>query len=407
MNRGFRRRATLLASLALLVGGAVAAAATASTDTRGASAAPSTVRVGIVYSRTGALAGFGAEYLQGFQYGLVYARKIMKNCGGHKIDVSYVDDQTNPTAAVTAAKDLIGQGVKIIAGSTSSGAALQVAPLADQNNILFISGAAASDAITGLNRHTFRAGRQSYQDVMTAANFFPPKTAGKKIVVFAEDTAFGASNVAAVSTVFGGKGHTVTKLLVPFQAADLTPYAQQLKNANADLVFVAWAGSNSAAMWQALQQQNVMQSTDVVTGLADRVNYPTFGPLVPGAKLLSHYVYQAPKNKVNTWLVAQLKKQRDVPDLFTPDGFNTALMVCHAVQKTGGANVDAMIKSLEGWQFTGPKGVSRIRGADHALIQPMFEVQLVKQSNGNYEPKVLKTISPGLVQPPVKPFPSS
>jgi branched-chain amino acid transport system substrate-binding protein len=406
MNRGLKR-ATLLASLVLLVGGAVAAAATASTDARGGSAAASTVRVGIVYSRTGALAGFGAEFLQGFQYGLVYAKKTMKNCGGHKIQVSYVDDQTNPTAAVTAVKDLIGQGVKIIAGSTSSGAALQVAPLADQNNILFISGAAASDAITGLNRHTFRAGRQSYQDVMTAANFFPPKTAGKKIVVFAEDTAFGASNFSAVSTVFGVKGHTVTKLLVPFQAADLTPYAQQLKNANADLVFVAWAGSNSAAMWQALQQQNVMASTDVVTGLADRVGYPTFGPLVPGAKLLSHYVYQAPKNKVNAWLVAQLKKNKDVPDLFTPDGFNTALMVCHVAQKTGGTNTDAMIKSLEGWQFTGPKGVSRIRGADHALIQPMFEVQLVKQSNGNYEPKVLKTISPGLVQPPVKAFPSS
>jgi branched-chain amino acid transport system substrate-binding protein len=406
MNRGFRRRAALLASLVLLVGGAVAAAASASTDLRGGQAA-GTVNVGLVFSRTGALGGFGAEYVQGFQYGLVYAKKTMKNCGGHKINVNYVDDQTNPTAAVSAAKDLIGQGYKILAGSTSSGAALQVAPVADQNNVLFISGAAASDAITGLNRHTFRAGRQSYQDVMTAANFFPPKTAGKKIVVFAEDTAFGASNVAAVTAVFGSKGHNVTKLLVPFQAADLTPFAQQLKNMNADLVFVAWAGSNSAAMWQALQQQNVMSSTDVVTGLADRAGYATLGPLVPGAKLLSHYVYQAPKNKVNAWFVAKLKGFGEVPDLFSPDGFNTALMVCHAVQKTGGTNVDAMIKSLEGWQFTGPKGVTRIRAADHALIQPMFEVQLVKNSKGNYEPKVLKTISPGLVQPPVHPFPSS
>jgi branched-chain amino acid transport system substrate-binding protein len=406
MNRGFRTRAVLLASLALLVGGAVAAGSSASTDVRGGQAAAKVI-VGLVYSRTGALAGFGGEYVLGFQYGLIYARKVMKNCGGHPIDVQYVDDQTNPTAAVSAAKDLIGQGVKIIAGSTSSGAALQVAPVADQNNVLFISGAAASDAITGLNRHTFRAGRQSYQDVMTAANFFPPKTAGKKIVVFAEDTAFGASNVAAVTQVFGGKGHSVSKLLVPFQAADLTPFAQQLKNMNADLVFVAWAGSNSAAMWQALQQQNVMSSTDVVTGLADRATYPTFGPLVPGAKLLSHYVYQAPKNKVNKWLVAKMKGYGTVPDLFTPDGFNTAMMICHAVQKTGGTNVDAMIKSLEGWQFTGPKGVSRIRAADHALIQPMFEVQLVKNSKGNYEPKVIKTISPGLVQPPVKAFPSS
>jgi branched-chain amino acid transport system substrate-binding protein len=406
MKRGWWGRGALLAGATVLTVAALAAGATASTDTRGAAAA-STVRVGLIYSRTGALSGFGNEYVAGFEYGLVYAKKTMSNCGGHKIDVTYVDDQTNPTNAATAAKDLIGQGVKIIAGSTSSGAALQVAPIADQNNVLFISGAAASDAITGLNRHTFRSGRQSYQDVMTAANFLPPKSVGKKIVVFAEDTAFGASNVSAVTQVFGGKGHSVSKILVPFQTADLTPYAQQLKNAHADLVFVAWAGSNSPAMWQALQQQGVMQSTDVVTGLADRVNYAPFGPLVPGVKLLSHYVYQAPKNKVNAWLVAQMRQRSGtVPDLFTPDGFVTAMMICHAVQKTGGADVDRMISALEGWQFLAPKGIERIRKSDHAMIQPMFEVQLVKQKNGNYEPKVLKTISPGNVQPPVHPFSS-
>jgi branched-chain amino acid transport system substrate-binding protein len=195
--------------------------------------------------------------------------------------------------------------------------------------------------------------------VQTAAGILPPKSVGKKIVVFAEDTAFGASNFTAVSQVFGTKGHTVTKILVPFQAADLTPYAQQLKNANADLAFVAWAGSNSAAMWQALDQQKVFDTTDVMTGLADRVSYQTFGPIVgPKAKLLSNYVYQGPKNKVNLWLIKQMRAHAGhPPDLFTPDGFNIALMICHAVQVAKGTNVDRMISALEGWQFVGPKGV--------------------------------------------------
>jgi branched-chain amino acid transport system substrate-binding protein len=405
MRRVWSRRATVVV-VAVSRLGVVAAAATASTDTRGGATA-STVKVGIIYSRTGALSGFGAEEIEGFQFGLAYLKAQKNTCGGHKLDVTYVDDQTNPVNAVTAAKDLIGQGYKIIAGSTSSGVALQVAPIADQNNVLFISGPAAGDAITGLNRHTFRSGRQSYQDVETAANILPPKTVGKKVVVFAEDTAFGASNVTAVQQVFGGKGHTISKLLVPFQAADMTPYAQQLKNTNADLVFVAWAGSNSAAMWQALDQQKVLSSTDVVTGLADRVTYQTFGPLVPGAKLLSHYIYQGPKkNAVNKWLVKTMRSRTGhPPDLFTPDGFNMALMICRAVQKANGDNVDKMISALEGWQFLGPKGVTRIRKADHALIQPMFVVQLVKLASGKYDAKWLKTVAPGNVQPPVKPFP--
>ena len=400
------RRAMIVVAVVSLLGIAAAAAATASTDSRGTAAAKA-VKVGFIYSRTGALSGFGAEEVEGFQYGLKYLKATHNTCGGHKLNVTYVDDQTSAATAVNAAKDLIGQGYKIIAGSTSSGAAAQVAPIADQNNVLFISGPAAADAMTGLNRHTFRAGRQSYQDVETAAGILPPKSVGKKIVVFAEDTAFGGSNVAAVSQVLGVKGHTVTKLLVPFQVADLTPYAQQLKNMNADLVFIAWAGSNAAAMWQALDQQKVLDTTSVMTGLADRVQYDTFGPIVgTKAKLLSHYIYQGPKNKVNTWLVKQMKAHSGhVPDLFTPDGFNTALMVCHAVQKANGDNVDKMISALEGWQFLGPKGISRIRKADHALIQPMFIASLFKQKNGKWEAKWIKTVAPGNVQPPVHPFP--
>src|SRR3989440_143218 len=222
--------------------------------------------------------------------------------------------------------------VKIIAGPGSSGIARQLGPLAAQNNVLYIAGPAAADAITGLNRNTFRAGRQTLQDVLDAANIFPPKSTGKKIVVFAEDTAFGAGNAAAVQLVFGGKGHTVSKILSPFGAADLTPYAQQLKNSGADAAFVAWANTNnSAAMWQALQQQGVPQKMDIITGLANRESYDALGPLVQGITLISHYVYTAPKNTVNTWMTKWLAKNHlGVPNIFTPDGFVAAQMICRA-----------------------------------------------------------------------------
>jgi hypothetical protein len=38
------------------------------------------------------------------------------------------------------------------------------------------------------------------------------------------------------------------------------------------------------------------------------------------------------------------------------------------------------------------------------MIQPMFQVQLVPGKSGHFNVKVLKTISPGNVQPPVTPF---
>jgi branched-chain amino acid transport system substrate-binding protein len=402
MERGRRiGLAGALVALVVLVGAATAAAHVE----KGSHASASTLKVGIIYSRTGALSGFGNEYADGFRLGLRYATHGTNTVKGHKLQVTYVDDATDAAKAVAAGKDLIGQGYKILAGSTSSGVALQMAPLAAQNKILFISGAAASDAITGLNRYTFRSGRQSYQDVLDAAAFIPRAQVGKKVVVFAEDTAFGASNVAAVRAVFGGKGHTVSGILVPFNASDLTPFAQRLKNANADLVFVAWAGPNALQMWQSLQQQGVPKSTKLVTGLADRVTYSTLGPVLGGVNLLSHYVSNGPKkNNVNKWLVTQMAKRKQVPDLFTPDGFVAAQMIVRAIQKANGDDVEKMISGLENWQFLAPKGKQRIRPQDHAMIQPMFQVQLV-QKKGKWAPKVIKTVSPGNVQPPVKTFP--
>jgi branched-chain amino acid transport system substrate-binding protein len=401
--QGSAMKRVLVVAVAAATLGALAATAQARTGARGGAAASSPYKIGVVYSRTGVLSAYGAEYIQGLRLGLQYATKGTNKVNGRAIELSINDDATNPATAVSAAKDLIGQGYKIIVGSTSSAVALQVAPLADQNHVLFISGPAASDAITGVNRYTFRSGRQSYQDVL-AANSFLGKNPGRKIVVFEQDYAFGQGNVAAVTKVLGGKGHTVTPILVPLTANDFTPFAQQAAQAKPDLLFVAWAGTTAGAMWSALEQQGVMKATTVTTGLAERATWQAYGPGSANIKFLSHYVWDGPKNPVNDWLVAKMKQNSQRPDLFTPDGFNAALMIVQALKKGGGDDVDKMIASLEGFKFTGPKGPSFIRPQDHALLQPMFQAQLVKQANGKFTAKVLKMISPGLVQPPVQAF---
>ena len=369
--------AVLGAAFVLLA--ALAAGAQARTET----SANHKIQVGIVYSRTGPFAAYGAEYLSGLRFGLNYATGGTNKVAGHEIEFTVVDDATDPAKAVSGAKDLIGKGYKILAGSVSSGAALSVAPLAEQNKILFISGPAANDAITGINKYTFRSGRQTYQDVK-ASTAFLKGAVGKNVVVFAQDTAFGQGNFAVVKNIFGDlSNQKVDRVLVPFSAQDFTPYAQQLRQKNPDLVFVAWAGTTVGAMWTALDQQNVFSGVDtIVTGLAERATWPFYGPAVGKIKFLNHYNATAPKNKVNDWLVKKMKRRGQVPDLFTPDGFVAAQMMVRAL-KASTTDVDKMIAALEGWSFTGPKGQQEIRASDHAMLQPMFLVQL-KQSGGKF-----------------------
>ena len=387
-----------LASVAAVVAGIGGTAAPAEARTDGPAASSATIKVGVIYSRTGLLSAYGAQYIQGLRLGLEYA-KATGRLKGQNIQITAVDDATDPAKAVSAFKDLVGQGFKIITGTVSSGVALQLAPLAEQNQVLYISGPAASDAITGANRYTFRSGRQSIQDVLTVKEILGAGV-GKRITVFAQDSAFGQGNLAAVRNILGGKGHTVGSILVPLSANDFTPFAQQAKSQRPDLLFVAWAGTTAPAMWRALDQQGVMNDVTVATGLAERA---TWGVYPTGVNFLSHYTAVSPKNKVNTWLVKRMKRLNQVPDIFHPDGFNAALMLARAVTTGGGTNVDRMISSLEGFQFVGPKGQNRIRQQDHALLQPMFQVRL-RDQGGRKQPVPVKAFSPGNLQPPVTPF---
>jgi branched-chain amino acid transport system substrate-binding protein len=222
---------------------------------------------------------------------------------------------------------------------------------------------------------------------------------GKKVVVFDQDSVFGHGNFAAVKNILGGKGHSVSEVTVPLTATDFTPFAQQLKNANPDLVFVAWAGTSASSMWKALDQQNVFNSTTVATGLPERSTWPSFGDQATKIKFFTHYVYTAPKNKVNDWLVAQMKKRSQAPDLFSPDGFNAGLMIVQAL-KVGKYDPDKMVTALEGYKFLGPKGFEAIRPQDHATLQPMFRVQLVK-SGSRLVAKPLGTASSYATAPPI------
>ena len=393
-----REALAALTALALLaqvtLGGALPAAA---------AGAKSPVNVGLVYSKTGFLASYGAQYAEGFAVGLDYATHGTGMAGGHKIVVTERDDAGDPAKAVATAKELIGQGYKIIAGSTASGVALQLAPIAKENNILFVSGAAAADGVTGNNRNTFRSGRQTYQDVLTAGTIVGNNLRGKKVVVYAQDSAFGQANLGAVRAVLGGAGADVTGVMAPLSANDFAPFSQKIKDARPDLLFPAWAGATAPAMWKGLDDSGVFAATRVVSGLDQRSSYETLGTAATKISFLSHYFYQAPKSKANSFLIAALKKQNKVPDLFDPDGFVGAEMIVRAIEKADGDDVGKMISALEGWTFEAPKGKQTIRAADHAMLQPMFVAKL-QGSGSNIEPQLVRTVPLEAVAPPVKPF---
>ncbi|SFR87520.1 amino acid/amide ABC transporter substrate-binding protein, HAAT family [Agromyces sp. CF514] len=395
VTKKYLATAVIAAATIALVG--CAPNAQAGGDT-GSGATGEAVKVAMLTSQTGPLAAYGAAYTAGFEAGLDYATDGTGTVDGRELDIEWADDQGNPDTAVSKAKDFIGQGYQILAGTAASGIATALAEQAAQNEILYISGPAAADAITGVNEYTFRSGRQTYQDVATAGTFIGDPD-GKKVVVFAQDNAFGQGNLAGVQAVLGGQGATVEGVLVAEDATEFTPFAQQLIAAQPDLVFVAWAGASSGAMWTALSQQGVFDAVPVVTGLGDVATYGAYGDASSDISFLNHYFGGAAGTDAEAAMIEHLEAAGAEADLFSPDGFVAAQMIVQAVRE-GGDTVDGMIDALEGWTFDSVKGEITVRAEDHAMIQPMYQAKLVK-SGDTWVPELVDTIDAEQVAPPV------
>ncbi|GAA4285899.1 substrate-binding domain-containing protein [Georgenia daeguensis] len=378
-------------------GGADPAASGGSSESAEASGDP--IDVALITSTTGPLAAYGKTFIEGFEAGLDYATDGTGEVGGSEIVVETIDDGGDTDKAVAAARDAIGQGHKILTGTASSGIALSLAEQAEQNKVLYISGPAAADAVTGINDYTFRSGRQSLQDVATAGSFIDVD--GQKVLVFAQDNAFGQGNLAAVEGLLGAQGAEVTSVMVPEDVTEFTPFAAQVLDAAPQMVFVAWAGATSGAMWQSLDQQGVLDDITVVTGLGDTSTYNAYGAASEKIDFLNHYFPGAAGNDVEAAMIEHVEGAGGTPDLFTPDGFTAAQMVVRAIEEAGGADdVDAMVAALEGWSFDGPKGSYTIRESDHALIQPMFQAKLVSDGNGGWKPELVSQVAAEDVAPP-------
>jgi branched-chain amino acid transport system substrate-binding protein len=153
-------------------------------------------------------------------------------------------------------------------------------------------------------------------------------------------------------------------------------------------------------MWQALDQQGVLGTTTVVTGLDIRASWPTFGAAGSKISFLAHYFDGAASNDAYNALKGAVPGGKT--DLFHPDGFTAAQMIVHALEASG-SDVDAMIKALEGWSFDGVKGKATVRPADHALLQPMFQAKL-SGSGTDYKAELVKAVSPEDATPPAVAF---
>ena len=209
------------------------------------------LKIALITGKTGALEPYAKETETGFMMGLEYLTGGKMEVAGRKLKIIVKDDQSKPDLGRTLLAEAYGDDkVDIAVGTSSSGSALAMLPVALEYKKVLVVEPAVADAITGekWNRYVFRTARNSMQDAMAAATTLKSGS----VAFLAQDYAFGrdaikAAKEALVTTRSGAK--VVHEEYAPQAATDFTASAQRIFDALKDkpqprVLAIVWAGPN-------------------------------------------------------------------------------------------------------------------------------------------------------------------
>jgi branched-chain amino acid transport system substrate-binding protein len=342
------------------------------------------IKIAVIEDSTGPLQAYAEQMINGFKLGLDYATKGTNTVAGHPIEVIYKDSQTKPDVGRNLLAEAYGDnGADLAVGGTNSAVALAMLPVAEEDKKIFIVEPAVADSITGdkWNRYIFHTGRNSSQDAIS--NAIAIGKPGTVIATLAQDYAFGRDGVAAFKEALAKTGSKlVYEEYAPPATTDFTAPAQRIFDALANeqgrkIIWVIWAGGgNPLAKLKELNPERL--GIEISTG-GNILPALTFYRDFPGMEGATYYYYDAPKNPVNDWLVAEHEKRFNgvPPDFFTCGGFAAAMAAVAALEATGGStDSEKLIAAMEGMKFQTPKGEMMFRMEDHQALQEMYAFKI-------------------------------
>ncbi|NIM96095.1 MAG: ABC transporter substrate-binding protein [Anaerolineales bacterium] len=370
--------------------------------------------VGLMTDKSGALAIYGPSQTNGFYLGLEYATGGTMEVAGRPIRVIEKDNGSDPETGVTQARELIeAEGAEILVGNISSGVALAIMPVVEENDVIFIAEPAAAPQITADNfsPNTFRTSRNSFQDALVMGGGLLGM--GETFVQIAPDYAFGIGSACSFYPVVkGGGGEFLINdtaegcgtIFAPLDTTDFTPYINQILETGAEVVIVTWAGAGFAPMFQQMGELGVFDEMVIGTGVGDNQSLAAGYAEAVGSVGIVVYHYTLPDNEINDWLVEHhIEEYGSPPDLWAAGGMMAAIMLVEGLEATNGdANADGLIAIYEdNFEFDGPKGKTVIRPSDHVALQTLYFVRIDNVTDPDFKfLELIKEFSPDESAPP-------
>ena len=198
------------------------------------------IKIGVHLSLSGPASFVG----QGARVGIALAEAEINAKGGvngRKLVFNYVDDRGSPDGGVTAVRRLVDEeNMFIVLGAGTSTATVPVLPYFERNGVPYYVSLASDPQVMGKYRRNVYSGATSTQIVwgQSMAKFVTENFKPKRVAMMLCDQAHCISGGPLVKGFLQTGGAEVSTTTYNSGDTDFTGQIQQIKAANADVVFI-------------------------------------------------------------------------------------------------------------------------------------------------------------------------
>ncbi len=357
-----------------------------------------TVKVGIINTLSGPLAGGGEQLEHGIRLYMKLHEKDLPP--GVKIELIRRDDTgPNPEVAKRLAQELITRDkVRLLAGVYWTPNALAMAPLLTEAKVPLILMNASTSVITTKSPYIVRLSFSSWQSAYPLGSW-AANNGLKRVYTLVSDYAPGIDYETGFTKAFTEAGGTIVGAVrMPVTTSDFVAYLQRVKDVKPDAVFVFVPDSKEAtALMKACDDLGFREAEIKLLGpgsLTADDELQGMGDAAIGTITMQHYSAAATRPE-NLAFVAAYKAEfgaGEFPSFYALDAFDGMAAIFHVViEQKGVMDPDRTMALLKGWKHDSPRGPFMIDPETRDIVQNVY-LRRVDKIDGTLRDTEIETI---------------
>ncbi|QQP87749.1 ABC transporter substrate-binding protein [Skermanella sp. TT6] len=315
-----------------------------------AGAAQAEIQVGVVTAVTGSMASFGEQMRSGVE---AAAKEINAKGGinGEEIGVKVYDDACDPKQGVSAANQIVNDGIRFVIGHMCTGPSVPASDVYSEEGIVMISPTATAPVLTerGLD-NVFRVAGRDDQQGQVAADHIAAQIQNPKVAIIHDKQAYGSGLADATAKRLAEKGiqPVMTGSVNPGES-DFSALVTKMKSEGVNTVY--FGGYHAEAGQIVRQMGNAGMDAVLVAG--DGLSNPDFWAITgeSGAGTLFTFSPDPTANPTAAPVIEQLRADGIDPAFFTLYSYAALQVLAQGIEAAGEPEPDAVADALREGTF--------------------------------------------------------